>query len=57
MKPIKIDYKLAMAASQDHGNRHAKKHGRKVWNRDDYNAAVEKFNQLYPEEYITAITP
>lgn len=45
-----LTYPLAMAAAQDEGNRHARRHGRQVWNEADYAVAVEKLNQLLPHE-------
>jgi hypothetical protein len=44
---IVMTYKIAMAASQDAGNRHAKKHGRTAWNEDDFNHAAKEFERLY----------
>ncbi len=56
MARLILDYKLAMAASLDAGYRHMRKHGRKVWNDDDYNHACATFNRLYPQE-STATAP
>jgi hypothetical protein len=39
---------LARAAAQDAANFNAKKHGRKAWNRADYNMACRTFNRLFP---------
>lgn len=36
---MKITYELAMSAGRDAGNRHAKKHGRTVWNQADWDVA------------------
>jgi hypothetical protein len=49
MKPI-LTRKLAWAAATDAGNAHMRKAGRTKWNQADYNAAVAKFNELWPEE-------
>lgn len=43
---MKIDYKIAMAAGQDAGNRNAKKHNRQDWNEEDWNVAAEVFHKL-----------
>lgn len=51
MKPksrIEPDYKIAMAASLDAGNRSCKKAGRKKWSREDWNEAVKAFEKIYP---------
>lgn len=45
-----MTYELAMAASRDAGDRHMRQHGPTKWNRDDWNAAVEEFNRLFPKE-------
>ena len=51
MKRItKLTYDLAMAAARDAGNRSMRKAGRKAWNEHDYNAAVQEFHRLIPEE-------
>lgn len=34
------------AAATDAGNRHMRAAGRKVWNRDDFNAAVKELERL-----------
>lgn len=47
---IILTYEIAMAASRDAGNRHMRKHGRKAWSVDDYNASVDEFNRLWPIE-------
>jgi hypothetical protein len=54
MKPT-LTYKLAMAAAQDHGNRHAKRHGRTKWSRADYSTAVQKLKQIYPLTHSTKL--
>ena len=41
---------IAWAAAQDEANRSMRKAGRKAWSRDDYNAAVETFDRLWPIE-------
>jgi hypothetical protein len=43
---MKITYNLAMAASRDAGNRHAKKAGRIVWNWEDWDCAADEFARL-----------
>jgi hypothetical protein len=43
-------YKLAHAAAWDAGNAHMEAHGRKVWNRDDWNAMCAEFARLMPED-------
>jgi len=35
------DESVARAAGHDAGNRNMRKHGRKAWNEDDWNVAVE----------------
>jgi hypothetical protein len=47
---VTLTYELAMASSRDAGNRHMKKHGRKAWNVDDWNASVDEFNRLWTIE-------
>ena len=44
-----MTYEIAMAASRDAGNRHAKQAGRSVWAVADWNAACEKFERLWPK--------
>lgn len=39
---------IARAIAQDAGNAHMRRHGRKVWNEDDYNTAVDRFSELIP---------
>jgi hypothetical protein len=41
---------LVWAAATDAGNASMRKHGRKVWNENDYQAAVDEFNRLDTEE-------
>lgn len=43
---MKIDYKIAMAAGQDAGNRNANKNNQQAWNEEDWNIAAEAFNKL-----------
>lgn len=43
---IQITYKLAMAAAQDAGNKHARMAGRSAWNEEDYNFAAAEFERL-----------
>ena len=42
-----MTYKIAMAAAHDAGNRHAKKHGRMVWDETDYAEAARVFQELW----------
>jgi hypothetical protein len=42
--------KLAWAIATDAGNASMRAAGRANWNDDDYNAAVEVFNRLWPED-------
>lgn len=51
---IPMTYKLAMAAGQDEGNRHMKAAGRSTWNEEDYNAACEEFERLWPSPSMEA---
>ena len=50
---ITLTPERAYASGRDAGNMSMRKAGRKKWNTDDYNAAVEKTNKLmaclYPE--------
>jgi hypothetical protein len=41
-----VTYRLAMAAGQDAGNRSMRRHGRTVWNVEDWNAASRTFAKL-----------
>jgi hypothetical protein len=45
-----MTYQIALAAGFDEGNRHAKKHGRKIWTVDDFNAAARKVDELLEED-------
>src|SRR5205814_1205502 len=40
-----MTYDIAMAAGRDAGNRHARKAGRELWNRSDFNHAAKVFNK------------
>ena len=40
---------VARAAAQDRGNTHAREHGRRVWNEDDYNAACRTYSAIMGE--------
>jgi hypothetical protein len=40
---------LARAAASDAGNRSMRVGGRTAWSEDDYSAACEEFNRLWPE--------
>lgn len=44
------DFPLAYAAATDAGNRNMAKHGRSVWNKDDYNVAANFLNRLHPTQ-------
>ena len=43
---VELTYDICMAAGQDAGNRHMRKHGRTAWNEDDWNAAARVSNEL-----------
>lgn len=47
---ITLTRKLAWASSTDAGNRSMRKAGRDKWDQEDYNAAVDEFNRLWPIE-------
>lgn len=49
MKPP-LTRALAWAASTDAGNASMRAGGRTAWSDDDYNAAVETFDRLWPIE-------
>lgn len=51
---LAMTYKLAWAAAQDHGNRHARHHRRKAWNSDDFNAASQKLDELVTKNHLSA---
>jgi hypothetical protein len=40
---------IARAASWDEANRNMRKNGRKTWNEEDYNVAVETYDRLWPD--------
>lgn len=42
----RLTYKICMYAGEDEGNRNMRRHGRKAWNEEDWNAAANKFNEL-----------
>ena len=46
MGKLVLTEELARAAATDAGNRSAREHGRKAWNRQDYNRAVQTYNRL-----------
>jgi hypothetical protein len=48
--PPRLTRDVAWAAAHDAGNRSMRHAGRTSWNEDDYNAAVEEFNRLWPYE-------
>jgi hypothetical protein len=41
---------IAWAIAQDAANASMRADGRKAWNADDYNLAVQTFNRLWPED-------
>lgn len=41
-----LTYKMAHAAAWDEGNRNMRKHGRKTWNRADFNTAARELERL-----------
>jgi len=45
---VKLTKETARAAATDAGNRSMRKAGRTIWNEDDYNAAVDEFDRLWP---------
>ena len=47
---VTLTRELAWAAATDEGNRSMRKGGRSKWNEEDYNVAVETFNELWPDE-------
>ena len=49
-RPV-MDRELANAIALDAGNASMRRGGRKAWNEDDYNAAVEAFNRCLPAEW------
>lgn len=40
-------YKVIHSVGWDAGNVHAARHGRTVWNADDYNAAAQVSNRMF----------
>lgn len=48
---------LARAAATDAANRHMRKAGRKVWNRDDYNVAAEELERISPQRVVCCCPP
>ena len=51
MTKITITREIARAAAMDTGDRSMRQAGRTTWNREDYNAMIEEFNRLWPEEF------
>jgi len=43
---------LAWAAGTDAGNNSMRRAGRSVWNKDDYDLAVDTFNRLNPPRWV-----
>ena len=43
---IVLTEELARAAAMDAANRNRRKSGRKKWNKEDYNVAVQELNRL-----------
>ena len=48
LNPVRMNYKLAMAAAKDAGDRSMRKAGRRKWSQADRNVAVREFNRLMP---------
>lgn len=46
--PLPLTYDLLMAASRDAGNASMRKAGRTAWNEDDFDAACEASDRLWP---------
>lgn len=44
---IQMTDEFARAIATDTANAHMKQEGRKVWNRDDYNIACQRFHELH----------
>lgn len=51
MSAIRITRAIALATSQDAGNRSMKRAGRIKWDENDWNAAVDCFAALQPEPF------
>ena len=49
-----LTYDMAMAAARDEANRNMRRMGRKAWDADDYNVAVETFERIFgvPKHYV-----
>jgi hypothetical protein len=45
---VPATYENAHAAATDAGNENMRKAGRTAWNQDDYDAATQTFNKIYP---------
>lgn len=50
MSRMLMTREIAHAASRDAGDRHMRAAGRAKWNEDDWNAAVEEYDRLWPLE-------
>ena len=48
MSKIILTEELARASGTTEADRNMRRAGRKVWNADDYNAAVKEFDRLIP---------
>ncbi len=46
MRAIPLTKQLALAAAQDTANRRMHREGRKVWNREDFDAACDEYERL-----------
>ena len=46
-----LTYDMAMAAARDEANRNMRRMGRKAWDADDYNVAVETFERIFVAWY------
>jgi len=51
---LQMTYQLAWSSALDHGNRHARRNGRKVWTSDDFNAASVKLDELVTKHELHA---
>ena len=49
-----MTYQIAWAIAGDEGNRHAKAHGRKAWNSEDFDAATLKLDALITKHNLPA---
>lgn len=54
---MELTYQIAMAAGQDAGDKHARTHGRSVWNEEDFDVAAETFRKLHQMVTVSGYTP